>query len=223
MKRALSMKKYFITGLVILLPLAVTIAIVVFIVNFLTGPFIGFVSKFLREIGIINNGFLFLDSEQVVKYGAQLIILIGLVLVTVALGMIARWFFFKTLIQWSDRLLHKIPLVNKVYKTSQEIIKTLFSKDKNSFRRVVMVPFPMQGSYVIGLISKESPKLCSEKAGERLFSVLIPTTPNPTTGFLLMYRESEIIDLEMKPEEAIKYIVSCGVITPGEEEEKDDI
>lgn len=223
MKRRLFMKKYFITGLVILLPLAVTVAIVAFIVNFLTGPFIGFVSKFLREIGIINNGFLFLGSEQVVKYGAQLIILIGLVLVTLALGMIARWFFFKSLIKWSDKLLHKIPLVNKVYKTSQEIIKTLFSSDKNSFRRVVMVPFPMKGSYVIGLISKESPKLCSEHAGERLFSVLIPTTPNPTTGFLLMYRESEIIDLDMKPEEAIKYIVSCGVITPGQEVEKDEI
>ncbi|MCI5052233.1 MAG: DUF502 domain-containing protein [Simkaniaceae bacterium] len=210
------MKKYFITGLVILLPLAVTIAIVVFIVNFLTNPFVGFVSNTLTDLGVINRGFLFMSPTQVIRYGSQLIILIGLVVFTLLLGMIARWFFFKSLIQLSDKILHRIPLVNKVYKTSQEIIKTLFSSDKNSFRRVVMVPFPMKGSYVIGLVSKESPKMCSEKAGERLFSVLVPTTPNPTTGFLLMYRESEMIDLDMKPEEAIKYIVSCGVITPPE-------
>lgn len=210
------MKKYFITGLVILLPLAVTVAIVAFTVNFLTQPFVGFVSRFLKEFEIINHGFLFLSPDQLITYGAQALILIGLFIVTVFLGMIARWFFFKSLISVSDQILHRIPLVNKVYKTSQEIIRTLFATDKNSFKQVVMVPFPQKGTYVIGLISRESPKECTTAAGEKLVSVLIPTTPNPTTGYLLMYRESDIIHLTMRPEEAIKYIVSCGVIIPDE-------
>lgn len=210
------MKKYFITGLIILLPLAVTIAIAVFVVNFLTNPFMGMVSRLLVEIDILSKGFLFLTREQVIRVLAQLIILIGLCFVTVCLGMIARWFFFKSLISLSDKILHRIPLVNKVYKTSQEIIKTIFASDKNSFKQVVMVPFPKEGSYVIGLISRESPKVCSDAVNAQLYSVLIPTTPNPTTGYLLMYKEEEIIKLDMKPEEAIKYIVSCGVITPPE-------
>jgi uncharacterized membrane protein len=211
------MKKYFITGLIILLPLAMTIAIVAFIVNFLTQPFIGLVSRFFIEFNIVNKGFLILSPEQTIKYGSQLIILITLFLVTIVLGMIARWFFFKSLINLSDQILHRIPVVNKVYKTSQEIIKTLFSSDKNSFKKVVMVPFPNEGSYAIGLIARESPKECSTFAKETLISVLIPTTPNPTTGYLLMYKESQIIHLKMRPEEAIKYIVSCGVIIPTEE------
>ncbi|GAB4191946.1 MAG: DUF502 domain-containing protein [Simkaniaceae bacterium] len=208
------MKKYFITGLVILLPLAVTIAIVIFIVNFLTQPFIGLVSDFLKRFDIVNRGFLFLTPQQVLKYGSQILILIGIFLVTVLLGMIARWFFFKTLISLSDRVLHRIPLVNKVYKTTQEIIKTIFSSDKNSFKQVVMAPFPKEGTYVMGLISRESPKICSFAAKSELISVLIPTTPNPTTGFLIMYKKEDLIFLDVPPEDAIKYIVSCGVITP---------
>lgn len=208
------MKKYLITGLVILLPLAVTIAIVVFIVNFLTQPFIGVVSEFLTNFSILNQGFFFLTPEQVSLYGSKLLILVCLVVFTLLLGVIARWFFFKALLNLSDKLLHKIPLVNKVYKTTQEIIKTLFVTDKSSFKQVVMVPFPKPGTYVMGLVSRESPKVCSDKTDGELFSVLVPTTPNPTTGFLLMYKKEDMIFLDLKPEQAIKYIVSCGVITP---------
>ena len=208
------MKKYFITGLVILLPLAVTVAIVLFIVNFLTKPFIGIVSTFLKTHHIFYKGFLFMSDEQFILYGSKVLILICLVAFTFLLGMIARWFFFKALISMSDKILHRIPLINKVYKTTQEIIKTIFVTDKGSFKQVVMVPFPKGGSYVMGLVSREAPKVCSEQEGSELFSVLVPTTPNPTTGFLMMYKKEEMIFLDLQPEQAIKYIVSCGVITP---------
>ena len=87
------MKKYFITGLVILLPLAVTIAIVVFVVNVLTKPFIGMVSSFLKELHVLHKGFLFFSPEQVAKYGSQFLILLCLFIFTLVLGVIARWFF----------------------------------------------------------------------------------------------------------------------------------
>lgn len=209
------MKKYFITGLVILLPIAVTVFVLAFIINFLTQPFIGLVSQFLAHFDIINRGFLFLTPEQVVRYGSQLIILVFLFLATVLLGMFARWFFIHALLRLGDSVLHRIPIVNKVYKTSQEIIKTLFVSDKNSFKQVVMVAFPHPGIYMIGLIAREAPEVCSQNLGEKMISVLIPTTPNPTTGFLVMFKKEELIYLDMRPEEAIKYIVSCGVIVPG--------
>jgi uncharacterized membrane protein len=208
------MKKHFITGLVILLPLAVTIAVVVFLVNFLTQPFIGAVSAVLTKLNIINRGFLFLTPEQLLRYGSKLIILILLFLFTVGLGMIARWFFINAMFRLGDKILHRIPIVNTVYKTAQDIIRTLFVSDKKSFQQVVMVPFPRPDVFVLGLISRESPHICSHAVGEDLVSVLVPTTPNPTTGFLLMYKRADLIIIDMKPEEAIKYIVSCGVIIP---------
>ena len=209
------MKKHFITGLLVLLPLVVTIAVVVFLVNFLTKPFIGFVSTILAKFDIINRGLFFLTPQQTLRYGSQILILVFLFFVVVLIGIITKWFFIKALLRLGDRILHKIPLVNTVYKTTQDIIKTLFVSDKNSFKQVVMVPFPKEGSYVIGLIARESPEYCSDVAGSTLFSVLVPTTPNPTTGFLLMYKKEDLIFLDMKPEDAIKYIVSCGVIIPG--------
>lgn len=209
-------KKYFITGLVILLPLAVTIAIVIFIVNFLTTPFMEMFSSLLTHFGWFKHGFLFLNSEQLIRYGSKILILIAIFGVTVLLGMITRWFLFKSLFRLGDKILHRIPVINTVYKTTQDIIKTLFVSDSKSFKQVVMVEFPRPGVYTLGLIARESPPTCSAKVGIGLTSVLVPTTPNPTTGFLLMLRPEELIYIDMKPEDAIKYIVSCGVIIPRE-------
>lgn len=210
------MRKYFITGLVILLPLTVTILIIGFVINLLTKPFVGMVSSFLTHLEIINQGFLFLSPEQLIRYGSQLLILIMLFFVTVGLGMFTRWFLTNALLKLGDRILHKVPLVNKVYKTTQEITRTLFVSDKNSFKQVVMVPFPKKGSYMIGLVVRTAPTQCKESTNEDLISVLVPTTPNPTTGFLLLFPKEEIIYLDISPEDAIKYIVSCGVIVPEE-------
>jgi len=209
------MKKHFITGLVILLPMTVTILVLGFVIRFLTQPFVGLVSNFLSQLNIVNKGFFFLSPEQVLKYSSQLLILVTLFLVTVCLGMITRWFFINALFRLGDKILHKIPIVNTVYKTTQEIIKTLFVSDKNSFKQVVMAPFPSPGVYMLGLISREAPQQCSKAVNEELISVLIPTTPNPTTGFLLMFKKKDLVYLDIRPDEAIKCIVSCGVILPG--------
>jgi uncharacterized membrane protein len=210
------MRKHFLTGLVILLPVAVTIAVILFLVNFFTEPFIGIASELIHKWNLFPNGFLFVKQESIIQYGSRIIILILLFSCTVILGIFTRWFFINGLFKLCDKVLHRIPIINTVYKTSQDIIKTLFVSDKNSFKQVVMVPFPRPGVYAIGLIARESPLICSQTAKESLTSVLIPTTPNPTTGFLLMFKKEELIPVDMKPEEAIKYIVSCGVILPGE-------
>lgn len=208
------MKKYFVTGIVILLPLVVTIAVVIFLVNFLTQPFIGAVSATLAQHNIFSHGFLFLSQEQLVSYGSKIIILILLFLFTVVIGMITRWFLIHALLRLGDKILHRIPFVNTVYKTTQDIINTLFVSDKNTFKQVVMVPFPRADVFVLGLVARDSPRSCSEAAGNELVSVFVPTTPNPTTGFLLMFKRQDLILIDMKPEEALKFIVSCGVIIP---------
>lgn len=207
------MKKHFVTGLVILLPVAVTVAILVFIINFLTKPFMGLVVSTLGKMELLQASSIF-RSETVIRYMSQFLILISLFLFTLILGMVTRWFFTSALIRLGDMILHRIPIVNTVYKTSQEIIRTLFASNKNSFKQVVMVPFPTDTTYMLGLVSSESPKICSDLTDEGLVSVLVPTTPNPTTGFLMMCRRCDLIFIDMKIEDAIKYIVSCGVITP---------
>ncbi|OGN59202.1 MAG: hypothetical protein A3F40_03105 [Chlamydiae bacterium RIFCSPHIGHO2_12_FULL_27_8] len=213
------MKKYFITGLVILLPLTLTVLIVFFVLNFLTKPFMGIITKIFSTINLGKFHTQIFSHEQIVKFASQIIIVIGIVILTIILGVLARWFIFKWLIKTSDRILHKIPLINKVYKTTQDIVKTIFVTDKNSFKQVVMVPFPHKGIYCIGLVSRGAPSTCSKSANEELISVFVPTTPNPTTGFLLLYKKEDLVYTDMHTEDAVKYIVSCGVIIPETKEE----
>ena len=208
------LKKYFITGLVILLPLTITIFVVIFLVNFLTKPFMGLVTKLLASTLFKDMSLGALTQEHIIRYGSQIVILVGLFILTLGLGFFARWLFFNSLIKLSDRVLHKIPLINKVYKTTQEIIKTFFVTDKDSFKQVVLVPFPTEETYSIGLVSRASPQSCNNALNAELVSVFVPTTPNPTTGFLLMFKKEDLIPLDMKTEDAVKYIVSCGVIIP---------
>ncbi len=205
------MKKYFLTGLATLLPVAVTIYVVVFVVGILTHPFMGLVTDLLKSLQIYS----LVHSETIIKAAAKIIILIALFLFIILLGFVARWFLIKALIKLGDTILRKIPLVNKVYKTTKEIIQILFASNKNSFKQVVMVHFPDQESYCLGLISRESPELCAEKNCEDLVSIFLPTTPNPMTGFLIISPKKDLIFLDMKSEDAIKYIVSCGVVQPG--------
>jgi len=215
-KSTTHIKANFVTGLVILLPLVLTLAILGFIVNFLTKPFVGLVSHALSHVIDPDTKILLIPQDTFILYASKILILCALVLVTLTIGLLTRLFFARSLISIGDKLLHKIPLVKTVYKTTQDVIKTIFVSDKNSFKQVVMVPFPKDGMYMLGLIVRESPKICSEACGEELISVLVPTTPNPTTGFLIMAKKKDLKFLDLKPEDAIKYVVSCGVIVPCE-------
>lgn len=206
------MKKYFLTGLATLLPVAVTIWLVGLIVNFLTRPFMGLVTGLICRIPFSGPW----ASEPVIRTISHALILLSLFLITAIVGLVARWFFFNSILKLGDYILRKTPLINKVYKTAKEIINILFTSGKNSFKQVVMVKFPNDQCYCIGLVTREAPKTCAESLKTDLISIFIPTTPNPMTGFLIVSPKSDVIYLDMKSEDAIKYVVSCGVIQPGQ-------
>lgn len=206
-----NLKAYFITGMVILLPLALTLAIVIFLFNLLTEPFAGIVKSILNYYNLFESGFIFLSADQVQKLFSQLIILVLLFFLTVSLGLIARWFFFHYLVRIWETMLAKIPFISSLYKTCQDIIQTLFAGSSNAFKQVVMVPFPSRGILTIGLVTNEN-ILAIEDKKEPLIAVFVPTTPNPTSGYLMMFKEKDLIYLDMKVEDALKYVISCGVI-----------
>lgn len=207
------MKKYFITGLAILLPVALTIEIIIFIVNLLTEPFAGMIIDILTATGNSDtHGFLWLSPQQTLRFVSQILILVGLFFITILLGFLTRLFFFNWLLRLGDYILHRIPLVNKVYKTMQEIIKALFYSPAKSFKQVVLVPFPSDQSYTIGLLSGDSMPACSEALKKEMVPVFIPTAPNPTSGYLVMFEREKIHFLDLKVEDALKYVISCGAI-----------
>ena len=110
--------------------------------------------------------------------------------------------------------MHRIPIIRTVYKTCQEVINTIFATKTKSFKQVVLVPFPDEGSYSIGLVTQENIPNLAKKSCDDLTAVFVPTTPNPTSGFLMMFEEKDLIHLDMKIEDAFKYIISCGECHP---------
>jgi len=203
------MRKSFITGIAILLPLALTVAIVIFLVNLLTGPFLGIVQGVMDYDNILPDGFWVFSSEQVKVWLSKILILILLFLFTVLLGVLTRWFVVHSLIKMGDYILHRIPFFNTLYITFQDVFQTIFHSKTSSFKQVVMVPFPNPDSKTIGLVTREE---LSVSKGDKRVAIFVPTTPNPTSGYLLLMQEKDIFYLDLSVEDALKYVISCGVI-----------
>ena len=191
--------------------------IVAFLINLLTQPFLDIIKQFLEGEPWYPK------YRALIHFLLQIILLFAIFFFTVLLGFLARVVVFKSLLTLYEYILHRIPIIKTVYKATQQVIKTIFGSTSRSFKQVVMVPFPMTGVFCIGLVSSPAPNLCEKTIGHRLVSVFVPTTPNPTSGYLMMYEEEKVIYLDMKIEDAFKYIISCGVITSEDSENPEAI
>ena len=191
--------------------MALTLTIVNFIFNFLTAPFLGIVKGILEYFNLIDANFVIFNSSHILVYGSQLLILIFLFLFTCLCGYVARWVFVHYIFQWGEYLFHRTPFISAVYKTCKDIISTLFASKAQSFKQVVMVPFPHKDALSIGFVTGENISSFANTEHAEVLSVFVPTTPNPTSGYLLLIKRCDLIFIDMKIEDALKYVISCGV------------
>jgi uncharacterized membrane protein len=127
-------------------------------------------------------------------------------------GLIARNYFGKKMLNLSDKIFTKIPFLNKVYISLQQILDTVIANKKNFFEKVVLIQYPKQGSYSIGFLTSKLEGEIPIKANKILYGVFLTTTPNPTSGFFLILPRSEIVELDMSIEAAVKIVMSGGII-----------
>lgn len=208
------MKRYFLTGLVLLLPITLTIIIVTFLFNLLTAPFVGVVQDILSHYNLFSEGIGILTAEQVQILISKILIFTTIFLSIVFLGFITQVVFVHYVIRFWDYLLHRIPIFRTIYRASQEVITTLFRSDASSFKQVVLVPYPSHANKCIGLVTRDPIKGLPEQIKGDNVLVFVPTSPNPTAGFLMIFQRSDLIFLDMKVDDAMKYVISCGVISP---------
>ncbi len=136
-------------------------------------------------------------------------------LLVLALGIVAGNVFGRQLIMMWEGLLKRIPLINKIYTATYQISEAFLGKqDKKIFSRVALVEFPRPGTYAVGFVTSTAAGEVQERTKEKVCSVFIPTTPNPTSGFLVLEPEDKIIKLDMSVEDAIKFVISAGSLTP---------
>jgi uncharacterized membrane protein len=202
------MKKHLITGILVWMPLAVTVWVLLWVLGLMDGLF----SWLLTVSQAILPETMRAGIETLRHVpGLGVIVLLLLLWLTglFAANIFGQWW----LRQWS-RLLHQIPIVKSIYSSVKQVSDTLFSSSGNAFREAVLVQYPRAGSWTIAFVTgTPSGEVASHLRGPHV-SVYVPTTPNPTSGFFLMMPRTEIVPLAMSVDEALKYIISMGVVAP---------
>ncbi len=186
------LRNYFLAGLAVILPVTVTLYLLKLVLGFVDGLAGGVLSLFTKRhipgVGLVST-----------------------VLVVLGVGVVATNVAGRRLVAFWDGLLLRIPLVNTIYRTSKQVVDALWYRER-AFRRVVLVEYPRRGVWAVGFVTGETVR---EDGGPgRFLNVFVPTTPNPTSGFLLLLPPSEVITLDLPVEEGIRMVVSGGIIGP---------
>ena len=202
------MKKYLIAGLLVWLPLAVTIWVLASVLGLLDGVFVWLLngSQALLPQGTHS----FIEMLRKIPGLGVLVMLIALFLTGIfATNVVGQW-----ALNRGHRLLNRIPIVKSIYSSVQQVSDTLFSSSGNAFREAVLVEYPRAGAWTIAFVTgRPSGETAAHLPGEHL-SIYVPTTPNPTSGFFLMVRRADVKPLAMSVDEALKYVISMGVVAP---------
>lgn len=184
------LKKYFIAGLLVWLPILATV----------------FVLKFI--LGILDS------AVEVLPNCVQLpgLGLVTSILIIMLTGLLVRNFLGEQLLAASERLLQKIPMVRTIYSGTKQILETVLASKGQSFRKVLLIEYPRKGVWSIGFQTGLAHPEINKHTGKMMLSVFIPTTPNPTSGFLVLVPADEVTELSISIEEALKFVISLGTI-----------
>lgn len=212
-------KAYFYTGLIALLPIVLT----AYIFNWIVGIMMSLLGNSFVTILIKKLLLIFVEEGNMDYYFQLLVYFISLVTMVVGtclVGFTLKIVFFAKIIRKAKQLFIRIPLIKQVYTTISQIIDVTISDREKSYQKVVMVEYPRKGIYSIGFLTSEDNFLISEAIGreDKIYNVFIPTSPNPTSGMFIVVPESEVRVLDIKIDDAIKLIISGGVILPEKEE-----
>lgn len=203
---AKKLRSYFFTGLLVLVPLGLTYSIIKLLFLAIDDILSDTVSKFILE----KFGFE-IGQRQIPGIG-----FVTLILIIFATGLIARNYLGKKVVDFGDQIVERIPLINRVYSAMKQISQAFFSTRSEVIKKPVLFEFPRKGMYSIGFYTQDVQGPLKKSAKQDLAAIFMPTTPNPTTGFLIFLPKSELIEIDLSIEEALKLVISGGIISPSD-------
>lgn len=194
------LRKWFFTGLIVLLPIIGTLMVINWLINLSD-----------RLLALLPEAY---QPQSIVGFHVPGIGAVVAVLIVMLIGMLATNFFGKRLFAWFDSLLARVPVVRSIYGAIKQLMEAVLGSRSNAFRKVVLVSFPQEGQWSIGFVT--GPARLPLPAGQvaDLVAVFVPTTPNPTSGWLLFVKEDELRVLPMSVEDGMKMVVSGGMLSP---------
>lgn len=200
---------YLLTGAIIALPITVTVFLLAFLVRNIGTP----VSQLLFA-PIFNALDRSLPNSAMGIFMLNALSTLVVLLIIATLGVLSRFLFARMLIGFSESIINKIPGVGLVYRTVKQIVDTFSKQNKAVFQSVVMLEFPRAGVYAVGFVTSSAQGEIQSRTGEFVINVFVPTTPNPTSGFLIMVPKQQLTYLDMSVGDAMKLIISGGAVVP---------
>lgn len=194
------MRRYLVAGLLVWVPVGVTILIIKFLVDLMDQTLL-LLPASLQPANLL--GFRI--------PGLGIVLTVAVVLVT---GMVVTNLFGRQLMRLGERILARIPVVRSIYSSVKQLTETLFSNSGQSFRKVVLVPYPHPGSWTLGFLTGVGGGEVRERLGREVLNVFVPTTPNPTSGFFLIVPREDVVELDMSVDDGLKMLLSVGVVQP---------
>ncbi|MGI3164918.1 DUF502 domain-containing protein [Pseudooceanicola sp. 200-1SW] len=197
------LRSSFLTGIVVILPVALTI--------WLLWSLLGWVDGFV--LPLVPERF---QPEQYIGINLRGVGIIFFLIFTILIGWIAKGLIGRSLIRYGESFVDRMPFVRSIYSGAKQIAETVFAQSERSFEEACLVQYPRKGIWAIGFVSTEARGEVARRAetGSQLLSVFVPTTPNPTSGFLLFFPEEDVIKLDMTIEDAAKLVISAGLVYP---------
>lgn len=209
------MKKHIITGLIIFLPLLLTIWVLYFLFEIISVPFAGISLKILSFFPRLS------EMEGVVYILAKILAIITIFILAVILGILTQLVVFKSFFSSLDAIFLRIPVIRRIHKTTKQIASSFFAPQKEKvFEEAVLIHFPSKMSAAVGFVSGDAAEVCQKKKEERLLSIFVPGSPQPIAGYLLFASKNSLISSNLTVEEALQYTVSCGVLVPEKNERR---
>jgi len=194
-------RRYFLAGILVTSPILITVYVTWLIITFIDA----------QVAGLLPNSLDF--TKQLPHQIPGLGLIISIIVITF-IGAITPGFIGRTLLKVGERVLDNTPVVRSIYGAIKQIMETVMSTNSERFREVVLVEYPRKGIWVIGFVTGETKGEVQSLNKETLINVFIPTTPNPTSGFLLFLPKKDLIYMKMKVEDAVKMVISGGIVTP---------
>lgn len=215
MRRGL--RGHFYAGLIVILPLFLTIFIINWMVNFIV---IITMESFFTTL--INNAIKFFGIEDNIhlKTAVYILYLLSILIFITFIGYITKNILGKKITRSINKIIGRLPIVKHIYTTISQIVSLVSSEKGNTYKRAIAVEYPRKGIYSIGFLTSEENEILSKTEGKELCNVFIPTSPNPTSGMFICVEKKEIRYLDMGIDDAVKLIISGGVIVPGMEKEE---
>lgn len=207
----------FLTGLVVIAPVALTIWLIWSVIGWIDGFVLPFIPNLYHPDNILNTIF-----GQDVAINIRGLGVVVFLLFTTFVGWIAKGFLGRSLIRVGENLVRRMPVVRSIYSGVKQIAETVFAQSDRSFERACLIEYPRKGIWAVGFISTEAKGEVKYKvkSNSDLLSVFVPTTPNPTSGFMLFFPRNDVIELEMSIEDAAKLVISAGLVYPPYENPK---